>query len=584
MKKTIFITLFLPTVTWAQSFGWFKQFKNDGGITAMYNHDVSVNHNNEIVSCGLIESSLGSGVGEDFDPGSSTHDVFPTGVMSYNIWVSKLDSNGNYMWLSNFPVNNDGTGKVFAKQNNSGEVFVAGRFNQTADFDPGAGTYTMSPTVSDNGFYAKLNSNGTFAWAKQLTGITGQFTDIEADSQGNLLLIGNNSNTGFYIAKVSGSTGNMIWMKKINSSYVTLNAMTLDNTPKILILGVIAGNVAADVDPSTTGTYTISGTGLFSASPFVLKLDTAGNFIWAKVFNDYSSSSGANGSNPVSDIQTDNLNNVYVSGQSRILIDFDPSPSSVDTIRPKNNSTDIYVVSLDANGNHNWAKQYGGSGNDYTTRLLIGSNNDVFIATEMPTSSYDIDFDPGAATYTVPYSNFGANTNMALNHLTSTGNFVAASFFVSNYSNDNDNMNGLALTSGGNVIATGEYNCGNGGNYWVDFDPGAGTVNEYGGNIFILKLLNGTNGTITGIKTNEPLISNLLIYPNPVKDLLYIKDEFGTINGNIQLSIINVFGQEILPPLLYNQNEINVSSLPAGTYFVKMEGRHGVNYGKFIKD
>ncbi|MBS1647379.1 MAG: T9SS type A sorting domain-containing protein [Bacteroidetes bacterium] len=586
MKKTILLFLLAPIINYAQNFGWFKQFKNDGGITAIYNHGASVNHNNEIVSCGLITSGLASGIGEDFDPGSATHDVFPIGTAAYNIWVSKLDSNGNYMWLSNFAVNNDGVGQVFAKQNGAGEVFVAGRFNQTADFDPGTGTYTMTSvaiSAGDNGFYAKLNNDGTFAWAKQLTAIPGQtlFSDIEIDNQGNLFLIGQYQ-SGYFMAKINGSTGNTIWTKKITSSYAKFCALTIDKSANLLVFGYVSSNSPVDVDPSTTGTYTISGLGYFSNCPFILKLDSGGNFLWAKQFNDYSSSSAYNSVNPsvCSDIQADKQNNIYVSGQTRIPMDFDPS-SAIDSLTPKNNSTDIYIVSLDSNGNHKWAKMYGGSANDYTTRLLIGNNNDVYIPTEMASYSYDIDFDPGVGTYTVPYSYFGANTNMALNHLTTNGNFLSVSFFVSNYNNDNDIMNGLALTSGGNIIATGEYNVGNSGNYWVDFDPGPGTSNQMGGNIFILKLLSDAT---SGIVINQEAISSFQIYPNPAQKNIWISNKTND-KANSKLYIVNMLGEMVYTQMLQQESqEINISFLPAGSYFLKLENINGVVCKKLIKE
>lgn len=67
--------------------------------------------------------------------------------------------------------------------------------------------------------------------------------------------------------------------------------------------------------------------------------------------------------------------------------------------------------------------------------------------------------------------------------------------------------------------------------------------------------------------------SKLKIYPNPVSNIL-------TIEGveNCDIEIINILGQKEKRTL--HQNNINVSGLPAGTYFIKTPS----GYSKFIKE
>ena len=51
-----------------------------------------------------------------------------------------------------------------------GEVFIAGTFHGTVDFDPGAGDASLASGPSDTSFIAKYDPNGNFVWAYRLVG------------------------------------------------------------------------------------------------------------------------------------------------------------------------------------------------------------------------------------------------------------------------------------------------------------------------------------------------------------------------------------------------------------------------------
>lgn len=83
---------------------------------------------------------------------------------------------------------------------------------------------------------------------------------------------------------------------------------------------------------------------------------------------------------------------------------------------------------------------------------------------------------------------------------------------------------------------------------------------------------------LLSVSSNE-IIANK-IYPNPVSgDIINIK----TANlGEIQYKIANLIGQEILTGLL-SKNQINVSSLSSGTYFLILNQDKNNQIKKFIK-
>jgi len=77
------------------------------------------------------------------------------------------------------------------------------------------------------------------------------------------------------------------------------------------------------------------------------------------------------------------------------------------------------------------------------------------------------------------------------------------------------------------------------------------------------------------INLNETLFS---IYPNPVKDKLFIQG----LSNPSKVSIYNVLGKEVLS--IKNTNNINVQGLPRGVYVIRIsDGVRQINR-KFVKN
>lgn len=84
----------------------------------------------------------------------------------------------------------------------------------------------------------------------------------------------------------------------------------------------------------------------------------------------------------------------------------------------------------------------------------------------------------------------------------------------------------------------------------------------------------------TTLGTADLDLKSVVVYPNPVKDILNI-----TIDKNITaIALYNVLGQEVLTKF-FNSNEVafDISSLNSGTYFVKVYADNEVKTVKVIK-
>lgn len=288
------------------------------------------------------------------------------------------------------------------------------------------------------------------------TGIFNQTADLDSSSGVlNFTAFGTNNYPDVFITKLNPS-GGLIWTKRIGGVGVeNVFSITLDSAGNAYITGT--SNGTCDFDPGTT-VSNLSPIGVVDV--FILKLDTNGDFVWAKRMGGSSFTSGT-------DLVVDANQNVYVTGFFGGTADFNPSAAT-------NSLTaagyyDVFVLKLDNLGNYVWANRLGGIEYDYASSIGLDSNNNVYTTGKFANGG---DFDPGAATYTLE-TNLSINgpiSNTFISKLDNAGNFVwAKSFkgtgFYSNlpYSAALDNQN--------NIYITGEFANA------VDFDTSAAVQN-----------------------------------------------------------------------------------------------------------
>jgi len=148
----------------------------------------------------------------------------------------------------------------------TGELYAAGDFEGTADFDPGNGVFNLTSLGSSDLYIEKMDLDGKLIWVKQLGGTgAGYLRDIQCDANGNIYL------AGYFID-------------------------------------------TADFDPVDTAAYKLVA---IDQDIFVEKLDPAHHFIWAAGMGGYYYNRGLN-------VVTDSLNNVYTTGYFKGSADFSP--------------------------------------------------------------------------------------------------------------------------------------------------------------------------------------------------------------------------------------------------------------------
>ncbi len=459
----------------AQNFEWARSF---GSLFLDQGNSITVDSVGNVYVTGNFSGTV------DFDPGTGTYNLTSAGIS--DVFVQKLDANGDLIWARAFGSPADDYAYSIAIDA-TGNAFVTGYFNATADFDPGPGIYNLTSTGGQDIFIQKLDVNGNFIWARSFGSIADDFGfSVAVDALGNVYTTGtfrdsadfdpgggasiftSAGNYDFFIQKLD-INGNFIWATTIGGTNNDFGlSIEVDASGNVYTTGYFTGT--ADFDPGL-GTYYLTASGPIEA--FILKMDMNANLVWARSFGGLNATSRA--------ITVAASGNVYTAGNFQGTVDFDPGPGTYNLTEV--GSQDAFVQKLDANGNFVWAKAFGGTSPDVCFSVITDNAENVY------TTGYyqeTVDFDPGTGTYNLT-STGGADIFILKLDANGDYNWVEVIGGVSN-----DISNSIAIDTAGSLYTTGYYNG------TTDFDPGVSTYNltpigSY--DIFILKLGQQCNNT-----------------------------------------------------------------------------------------
>ncbi|MDY0779922.1 SBBP repeat-containing protein [Tenacibaculum sp. IB213877] len=355
--------------------GNFLWAKSVGGINEDYSKSIKVDNSGNVYVTGQFVGVA------DFDPGPETFNVYSAGDDAF---VLKLDTNGNFLWAKSF-----GNNAYSLAVDDTENVYITGDFYSNTDFNPGAESHMLYDNGYGNVFILKLDVSGNFVWARSFGGDTyDRGMSIAVDNSNNIFVTGYAQVTGgtdVFIIKFNES-GNLIWTKSLgNNNHLNYgHAIDTDTTGNIYVIGQF--QYIVDFDPNDDIYNLTAGEGWNDV--FILKLDTGGNFIWAKSF-------GGIGEEYPSNMILDNYGNIYTTGFFDNTADFDPGADIFNLTPYQDGFIDVFVQKLDTNGNFLWANSFGGSNMDYGNSIALDSSNNYYIVGSFRGFA---DFDPGAGT------------------------------------------------------------------------------------------------------------------------------------------------------------------------------------------
>ncbi|HYF02924.1 MAG TPA: SBBP repeat-containing protein [Patescibacteria group bacterium] len=506
------------------SSGNFLWAKNMGGRDSDISLSVVTDKFGNIYTTGFFIAEA------DFDPGNDTFSLVSPFIpfVEPDIFVSKLDPNGNFVWAKRMGgmYKNWGTSIAVDDFQN---VYTIGRFDSTADFNPGPGEFSMTSNGSEDIFITKLDSSGDFVWAKQIGGpLVDQGNGLAIDTEGNLIVIGN-----------------------------------------------IQGEV--DLDPNENITVYNAGK---NPNVFIEKLTPTGELLWVKVIKGISLGNS---------LALDAKGDVYATGLFADKVDFDPGQNDyfLESVRinqfgdSTSLNSDVFISKLSKHGEFIWAKSIGSSNSDRGNAISVDGNGNILTAGLVYGYA---DFYPGDDTLILKNNYYGLFL-----HKMSQMNFFPAPTQLTIQSDDDGyavlRWKDNSAIEDGFVI---ERNIGNG--QWAVLDSVAANISLYtdtsvisGADIFALYRTYAFSGTEQSGYSNTAGISIALgiatfpeqqylrASPNPARDFIIIESPINS-SRNITAELYSIEGNLLKEVSLMPQPKlhINLSDQPQGTYLVKL--------------
>ena len=403
----------------------------------------------------------------DFDPGTGTANLTSAGLNDG--YIVKYNSSGQYQWAFNLGSGNICNGTALAVDN-SGNVYAAGFFDGTIDFDPGGGTSNLTAIGGDDAYVAKYNSAGQYQWAFNL-GNTGDdaVTSLAVTKTGDLFVSGyfsgtadfdpsavavnltsNGSDDGF-LAKYS-ALGNYQWAFNLGSTagddVYTIAVDTLDN---VYASGSFVYTV--DFDPSA------AIANLVWTQPygeiFIAKYSPTGAYSWAFKVGGVNEAS-------CNSIAVSDSGNVFATGHFRGTADFDGA-AGVANLTATGTLEDIFVAKYDSSGQYKWAINVGNTATDKAFSIVINKAEESYVTGLFQST---VDFDPGAAIASLT----AQGNDIFIANYNATGNLKGA-FKIGGLNADQGQA--MVVDKQNNVYATGFFQG------IADFNPGLVTNNIY---------------------------------------------------------------------------------------------------------
>lgn len=542
--------IFLPTILMSQEvlFEWANSI--GGSSCGDEGKSITTDIAGNVYTTGAFTNTA------DFDPGINEFNLTSNGQT--DIFIQKLDAQGNLVWAKSIGASGGDEGNSIVIDP-SGNIYITGSFAWTVDFNPGDDVFNMSFNGGSDLFILKLNSDGDFIWAKSIGGSSsdiGVFIDL--DSSQNIYLSGSFGSTVDFnpsnaVSNLTATRGTNIFILKLDSNGDFIWAKSLDDTNR----QTGAASVDSDGNVFLTGSRLISVEGdgrggTVSEDIAIFKFDSNGNNVW-----EHSIGGGSRGSGTA--ITNDEEGNVYISGNFGGPVDFDPGDLKFEL----SGSDDFFILKLDSDGNFIWAKSLDGAVSNQSGSLATDKLGNLYITGSF---FYEADFDPSSEEYILTGS---LDDEIFILRLDPSGNFNWA---ISIGGNSNDKGFAVSSDTFGNIYATGFYIG------IVDFDPGQATNNLTGlaCDAFVLKLSQKTALAIEDIDEFE----KVSIFPNPSQGIVNINlpDLM-----NVDIKVYNATGQlmDYKKDVGNLNNKIRLNDGP-GFYFIEVSSSKRRQFYKII--
>lgn len=349
---------------------WSKNAIGDDGDEHAI--DISVDSANNVYIVGDFKNTV------NFNPDGSS---IKTSNGNYDIYITKYNSAGTYQWTKT--LGGSDIDRVKAVSNDaSNNIYVAGYFSGTVDFNPEGSPVTITSASMEDGFVVKYDNTGTFQWVRYIAGSSiDSINAVTADLLGNVYVTGyfygtanfnpagaadNRTPVGqrdAFITKYN-SAGTYQWTRAIGGpNFDSGNGIVTDSANNVYIGGNFTGTT--NFNPGGT---TVNKTAVNYQDAYIASYTPAGILRWVHAF-------GGNGSDSVDSVDIQG-SRIVGGGMFENTVNFNPGGTAVN--RTSAGVYDAFVIGLNTDGVYDFVKTSGGTGNDSSVNVRMDSNGNVF--------------------------------------------------------------------------------------------------------------------------------------------------------------------------------------------------------------
>jgi hypothetical protein len=330
---------------------WSKRF---GDASAQQSYGIAVDTTDNVLISGSFAGSVDFGTGPLASAGDS------------DIFLAKFDATGSALIGKRLGDSAPQHGRAVAA-GALGDMAITGHFQGYTDF--GGGTLVAG---TPNVFVAAYDSSGQHEWSKQSGVTVDQHVEgITADALDHACVLGSfdgviNLGAGplvtkggldVYIASLD-EFGLPIWAKSFGDpSFQAGGAIARDGLGDVLVTGSFASSIDFGGGALTSAGFT---------DIYLAKLDLAGNHVFSKRFGDAVDQRGEG-------IAVDPADNVLLTGYFIGTVDFGGG------LLASTGGTDVFVAKFDSMGGHLFSKNFGDMNNQRATSIATDSSGAILI-------------------------------------------------------------------------------------------------------------------------------------------------------------------------------------------------------------
>ncbi len=432
-------------------------------------------------------------------------------------------------------------------------------------------------------FILKTNPTGEILWSKTYGGSgIESFKDVAPLDDGTYTIVGTSSSRN---GDVAGNYGlGDVWLFQIDEEGTIIWNMNygsdeVDNGGAIISTDdggfIVVGEQRNNVDYMRDG--------------YVFKINADKELVWEKTFG---------GSN------NDHFNGIEKKLNGNFLISGYTNSNNGD-ISDFKGSVDAWVVEIDSDGNLIWSKTFGGTQLDFVYSTIQNNSSEFLIVGHTMSTNYDITDNNGGNDAWVIKLNQDGNVIWSKTYGGSEMEFAQSitqlpegGYMITGVSESNDgdlnhnygerdvwlfqidedgelvwqsNLGGSLEDEGTSISIVDQKLFVAAKSFSSDGDVGE---NKGDSDVWLMKF------NLEKLSTNEMNLINISVYPNPVKDYLYISSD--QIIKEIKL--YDISGKEIIHMKTYSTNsKLNMESFNPGIYTLQIIKNASIQTKKMIK-